>query len=157
MIKLKTLDLEALNLRNMEHFRFVNRMSQDEKTKYISSRLNDFVEEPTDKENFEVGKTYIIRDGKKNIGLLGTKELDRRGDLEPWILIYPDERGKKYGEKITFELIPLFLDNVENLKDIKLVINKSNYASKKIVENAGYIKQPEEATYDSETYRYFGK
>ena len=157
MIKLKTLNLEALNLRNFEHARFVNRMASDEKTKYISSRLNQFVEEPTDKDAFEVGKTYIVRDGEKNIGLIGTKELDRRGDLEPWILIYPDERGKKYGEKITLELIPFFLDNIENLKDIKLVINRSNYASRKIAENAGYKRQPEESSYDSETYRYFGK
>lgn len=157
MMKLRTLNLEALNLKNREHFRLVSRMSRDEKVKYISRRLDEFVEEPTNTEQFEVGKTYVIKDGEKNIGLLGTKELNRKGELEPWIIISPDERGNKYGAKVTEQIIPFFVENVQGLKDIKLVINKSNYASRKIVEDAGYKRQPEEATYDSETYRYFGK
>ena len=156
-MKLRTLNLEALDLKNIEHYRFVNRMARDEKTKYISSRLNEFVKEPENSEEFEVGKTYVIKDEDKKIGLLGTKELDRRGDLEPWILISPDERGKKYGRKVTEEIIPFFIENVDHLKDIKLVINKSNYASRKIVEDAGYKRQKDESTYDSQTYRYFGK
>lgn len=157
MIHLRKFDLEALDLSKKEHFILVSKLSEEEYTKkYISKKFSDFVKEPDNKERFETGKTYLVKNGEKIVGLIGTKEMDAKGYLEPWILISPENRSKKYGTKILEQLTPYLIENVDKLQDIKFVINKSNFASKKIAENLGFVKKPEESTYDDEVYRYFG-
>lgn len=158
MIQLKNFNLEPLDLSKRQHFILVNRLSNDEYTrKYISKKLAEFVKEPTDSTKLEPGKTYVIKDEEEMIGLLGTKELDRNNYLEPWVSIPKEFRGKKYGTQILEQITPYLIEHVDSLQDIKLVINKENFASKKVAEKVGYIKQTDESTFDEDTYRYFGK
>lgn len=158
-IKLRKLSLEAINLVNKDHRIALNRASGFDGVRYVSSNIMNLVKEPTREDIVEPGGTYILKHGEDEIGILGTKELDVTGVMELWSIINPSERNKGYATKTLEEITPYLIENIQGLNDIKLVINKSNYSSKKTAINAGYKKMPEnpEIISNENEYRYFGK
>lgn len=156
-IKLRHFNFEALDFNNKEHYYIVNRLASEQSVKdYISYDFKNFVKEPKKKEDIVSNGTYIIKKDDDIIGLVGTKELDNHGILELWMALNPSDSGHGNGTKILEEITPYLIEKVDNLNDIKFLINKNNIASKKASLKAGYnyVSTDENGI---ETYRYFGK
>lgn len=158
-IKLRKLSLEAINLVNKDHRIALNRASGFDGVRYVSSNIMNLVKEPDRDDVVVPGGTYILKHGEDDIGILGTKELDVTGVMELWCLINPSERNKGYATKTLEEVTPYLIENIQRLNDIKLVINKNNYSSKRTAVNAGYKKMDSnpDVISNEEEYRYFGK
>lgn len=154
-IKLRTLELENLNLNDMDHYCLIKNNENDFTTKkYISNNLMKFVKEGNDEYHFETGKTYILKDKRKLVGLIGTKKMRPNGVVELWCNIDKTFRGMGYGKKSLEEITPYMIENVDGLNDIELMINRSNYPSKHMAEEVGYIKTDDSG--DINKYNYFG-
>lgn len=77
MIRLRTLNLEALRLHNKNHhYSLIKRLEDDRDVyKFISKRLMSWVKEPECQEGYEFGKTYIIKHLEEEIGICGSSNL----------------------------------------------------------------------------------
>ncbi len=153
-INLRDLALENLNMSNTDHYLLIKRNSRDEDSiKYVSKNMEKFVSEGKTNE-FEDGKTYILKDHDKIVGFIGSKKIKSNGILELWYNIDKNERNNGYATKMLEEVTPYLIENVDGLEDIELKINKYNHPSKKSAENAGYNLY--DICDDTINYRYFG-
>jgi RimJ/RimL family protein N-acetyltransferase len=145
MIKLETLYLEKLEI-NGKHYGLVESMSLDKKIKmYIARDFLVWLEQHQailDNE-IEVGKMYaVIKDGRE-IGIVGSTGNMEDGILNVIYAIKKDARDRGNGYKLLKEITTYYLNNIDGIKDIKLVIDKSNKASYKLAEKEGYVKYKE--------------
>lgn len=155
MIKLKTVNLEALDKKNAEHYILAQRLSEEKDTnKYISKRFFNWIEEPISKEQLEPGKTYIIKQKEIPIGIFGMKELNQHKILELWYTLTPENRGKKLGDKFLGEITAYTIENLP-IEDLRLVIHKDNIPSIKIAKKNGYEEEDQKDALIS--YRYFNR
>ena len=146
--------MEALDRGKLEHYTLTRKIAEDELTaKYISKNFSTWIKEPTIKDRIELEKTYVVVKEKTNLGMIGTKPLDRAGNLELWYVLSPTERGKNYGDKILGELTPYLIEHIAGLKNIKLKIKRDNVASNKIAKENGYILNHKEQ--EENIYYYF--
>lgn len=154
MIKLRTLALEALNKKDPTHYVLTTRMSEEKAMKkYISKNFFDWIQEPSQDQTIESGKTYIVVQNEQEVGAFGTKELKNDRVLELWYVLKENYRGQKIGEKLLGEVTPYLIEHL-NIDDIRLVINKENVASMKIAKENGYLEEAIE--HDLVSFRYFG-
>lgn len=158
MIKLRTLDLDALNKQNPTHYVLATRMAEEkDMKKYISKNFFNWIQEPSQNQIVEPGKTYIVVKQEQAVGAFGTKDLKHDRVLELWYILKENYRGQKIGGKLLGEVTPYLIEHL-NIEDIRLVINKENIASMKIAEENGYIKEDEEKEDKGlVSYRYFGR
>lgn len=157
MIKLRTLNLEELNCKDKDgHYSLKQRLSTDEAVyRYVSKRFDTWIEEPKEKEQYEVGKTYVItNNNQEQIGMCGSTKFTPNGVIDFWVAIDKQQRKKGYGEKIAVQITEYFLENIEGLKDISFVINKYNHRSNKVALLSGYTLT--DTKDDKNYYRYFG-
>ena len=157
MIKLRTLNLEALNCKKETgHFRLKRRLSEDlEVNNYISKNFATWVKEPTDNKEYEDGKTYVVDDHGKKIGMVGSIDFDKNGIIELWYTIDKEYRQSGYGEKLLAQITSYLIENVPGLNDIKLVINQNNIGSNKVAKYNGYNLTDENK--GKNIYNYFAK
>lgn len=156
MIHLRTINLEKFDKK--KYYDLMSRLERDENVKrYFSKNLEVWLEkhQAVSDDKIEVGKTYVIVKEHKYIGIVGSLSFSSNGILEVCYAIDKDFRGNGYGEKILAEITPYLIEHVDDLKDIKLKIDKENIASKKVAERNGYLL--EEETKDTDVYYYFGK
>ena len=137
-----------------EHFKLIKQLENAEGIKYISRDLSNFVKESKHSEKIIPGNTYVIENNERDlIGLLGFMELDRGGNLEIWEILKPYYRGKHYASMTLGQMVPYMIENVDGLNDIKLVIQKNNYSSKRVAVSNGFNEV--ETVDDKKIYYYF--
>lgn len=141
MINLFTLNLEALRAKGgNDHYILKRRLSEDEIVyKTISKRFNEFVKEPTSEDSFEVGSTYVIRQGDNAIGMIGSTTMTASGVMDLWLCLDKQYRNMGYGEKALAQTTQYLIGNMDKLNNIRLMIDKSNYGSNEIAVKSGYV------------------
>ena len=140
MIQLKSLSLEKLDIN--KHFGLIQGMSLDNKIKaYIAKDFIKWLEEyqANNSDNIEVGKIYVIIDGNREIGIVGSTSFED-GILNVVYAIKRNVRDRGYGYKILKEITNHYLTNIEGIKGIKLEIDKGNKASIGVAKKNEYIK-----------------
>lgn len=161
MIKLRNLNLEALDYSKNGHYSIVRKLNEDQGVyNYVSKHFDTWIKEPTTDDKYEIGKAYIITTQEnEKIGICGSTTMDAQRTIDFWIAIDKSQRNKNYAEKTLVQVTEYFLENIENLKDIKLVINKRNESSNRVALKSGYTitNTDIDSNSDINTYRYFGK
>lgn len=142
MINLKSFSLEKLDIYG-KHYGLVQGMSLDEKIKaYIDRDFLVWLEkhQAVLEDKIEVGKMYaIIKDGRE-LGVVGSSGKLDNGILKVIYAVKKNVRGRGYGQNILEEVTDYYLDNIDGIKGIKLVIDQSNKASKGVARNNNYMK-----------------
>lgn len=152
MIKLRSLYLEPFS--KEKHYGLVNRLNDDQAVyDYISKHFEDWVEEPESDSKYEVGKSYVIKDDNEILGMCGSTRYENNGIIDLWCGIDKKSRGQGVGEKLLVQITDYFLDNIPDLKNVKLVIKKNNVASNKVAINSGYSLTDQYK--DNNVYHYF--
>ena len=159
MIKLRTLNLEPLNILNGDgHILLRRRLNEDISVyNYVSRHFSEWTKEPINSDSYEIGngKAYVISDDSKKIGMLGSTKFSSDGVIDLWVALDREYRGDGYGEKVLIQMTQYFVENLNYLSDIQLVINKSNLISLKTAKACGYNLVDK---YDDKlVYQYFKK
>lgn len=159
MIKLRTLNLEPLNILNGDgHILLRRRLNEDISVyDYVSRHFSEWTKEPINSDSYEIGngKAYVISDDSKKIGMLGSTKFSSDGVIDLWVALDREYRGYGYGEKVLIQMTQYFVENLNHLSDIQLVINKSNLISLKTAKACGYNLVDK---YDDKlVYQYFKK
>ena len=156
MLKFRKLNLEAFD--KNKHYALVRKMSRDNQIKeFISHRFVNWVEGmPNGKDDFEVGRPYVIVRDNKYIGILGTLDMSHDDIIDFWCAIDKDERSKGYGDVILREITNYL---VEEHEDVRLRIKKWNKTSMNRAVKNGFVLDKEESSKDKDEdiYYYFGK
>ena len=154
MIQFRKFNLEAFD--KNKHYTLIRKMSRDDKIKnFISHRFVNWVEDmPISKDNFEIGKPYVIVRDNKYIGILGTLDMSYDDIIDFWCAIDKDERSKGYGDVILREITNYL---VEEHADVRLRINKRNKTSMNRAVKNGFILNEAESSANKEEdiYYYF--
>lgn len=69
------------------------------------------------------------------------EELDWAGNLNIQCAVSPEFRNQKLGSKILEEISNYILDNMEEVKKLRGVIERSNYASKAMACKVGFVEE----------------
>ena len=122
MIQLRTLNLEALDcFSNVEHMRLKRQLNEDRDVcTYISKHFDTWVKEPNEKNEFEVGKAYVIADKSNKIGMLGSCDTSSNGIIELWCAIHKNFRKQGYAEKVLVQITDYLVENNPDLVNIRL-------------------------------------
>lgn len=153
-IKLRTFSLEGISLDDSNHLKLIRKNQDDYHTKkYISKDLMRFVIPPTE-DDFQLGATYVVKEEDDMIGFVGTKYMDNQGIVELWCNISKDKRNLNYGSRILAQVTLYMIEVVRGLEDVRLVIDKGNYASKHVALENGFILNNENSQHSE--YLYFG-
>ena len=124
---------------------------------YVSRHFSEWTKEPINSDSYEIGngKAYVISDDSKKIGMLGSTKFSSDGVIDLWVALDREYRGYGYGEKVLIQMTQYFVENLNHLSDIQLVINKSNLISLKTAKACGYNLVDK---YDYKlVYQYFKK
>lgn len=139
MIHLRTLDLEPFGIRRKGHYRLRRRLYEDQAVyNYISKHFDTFVVEPKSEDRYEIGKSYVITDQTRQVGMLGSINLDKNGIIDLWCAIDSSFRHHGYGEKALVQMTEYLEENMVSFKDIKLTISKANEYSNQTAISCGY-------------------
>lgn len=157
MIHLRTLNLEPLDCYHQDgHYSLKRRLSEDKAVyDFVSKHFDEWVEEPENKTDFEIGKAYVVSDQDKKIAMIGSCQMDSNGIIDLWCAIDQKYRRQGYGEKILAQITEYLVENITNLTDIRLVINKINEGSNKVATYCGY--QMVDQYNNNNVYQYFAK
>lgn len=141
MIKLETYCLEKLDIYG-DHYGLLQGMSIDKKIQLYIAR--DFLKylsqyQATNDEKIEVGKMYAFTNNGREIGIVGSTKMDD-GILDVVYAIKRSERCKGHGANILNEITKYYLNNIEEIKGIKLVIDEVNKESIGTAKLNGYEK-----------------
>ena len=140
MIQLNSLSLEKLDFN--KHFGLIQGMSLDNKIKsYIAKDFIKWLEDyqTNNSDNIEVGKIYVIMDGNREVGIVGSTSFED-GILNVVYAVKRNLRDRGYGYRILKEITNYYLSNIEGIKGIKLEIDKGNKASIGVAKKSEYIK-----------------
>lgn len=85
--------------------------------------------------------------------MCGSTRYENNGIIDLWCGIDKKSRGQGVGEKLLVQITDYFLDNIPDLKNVKLVIKKNNVASNKVAINPGYSLTDQYK--DNNVYHYF--
>lgn len=153
-MQFKNFSLTEFSFNNFEHYKLVKQLENVEGINYVSKELSNFVKESKHSDKVIPGNTYVIENNDNDlVGLLGFEELDRCGNLEIWTILNPYYRGKHYASMTLEQIVPYMIENVDGLKDIKLVIQKNNEKSKRVATSHGFNEV--EKIDDKRVYYYF--
>ena len=139
MIKLDTYCLEKLDIYG-EHYGLLQGMSVDKKIQlYIARDFLEYLSEyqAVSDDKIEVGKMYAFTKNSREIGIVGSTKMED-GILDVIYAIKRSERGKGHGANILNEITDYYLNNIEGIKGIKLVIDEVNKESKGTAKLNGY-------------------
>lgn len=157
MIHLRTFNLQRID--ELEHYCLIQELGRDKKvTEYIAQDFPTWIakQKSTSDEKIEIGKSYVIEKEGRYIGIVGSLNFSNDGILEVWYTIRKHMREKGYGEKILAEITPYLIEHIDGLNDIKLKIDESNKASRKVALRNGYIEEKKEKQDGILNYYYFG-
>ena len=130
MIRLDTYELEKLDIEG-KHYGLLQGMSIDKKIQlYIARDFLKYLSEyqAVSDEIVEVGKMYAFTKNGREIGIVGSTKMED-GILDVIYAIKRSERGKGHGANILKEITNYYLNNIEGIKGIKLVIDEVNKES----------------------------
>lgn len=142
MIKLDTYCLEKLDIYG-RHYSLLQGMSMDKKIQlYIARDFLKYLSEyqAVSDDKIEVGKMYAFIKGDREIGIVGSTKMDSEGILDVIYAIKKSERGKGHGANILNEITNYYLNNINGIKGIKLVIDEVNKESIGTAKLNGYEK-----------------
>lgn len=120
-------------------------------TKQIEERLKESIDN-TSIDELQYEHSYLIKYKDSFVGYIRLEELKVNGSLNLQWAVSPEFRNQKLGTKILKTVSDYILENLVEVKKIKGVIEKSNYASQAIAKNASFLEEDRD-----DFYIYFSK
>lgn len=142
-IELETLSLYILDKNSKEDFEFVKKLFHNEDIKKWVHGISNILSDNIKKEFFNKG--FIVKDKNEYIGYLGIGSFNKHEDCVYLRYGIDNEKtGKGYGKKILNEITEYIFSNYENIKTIRLKIDKENIPSLKTANACGYTWQQDD-------------
>lgn len=117
--------------------------------KYVTKKLDERLAESKMPPGggLQFNCSYLVKFHDDFVGYIRLEELDRVGNLNLQCAVSPDFRNQKLGGKILEEISNYILENYQEVKKLKGVIDRSNYASKAMANRVGFQEESRDDNY----------
>lgn len=115
-------------------------------TKQLEKRLRAI--EINDRESLQFNSSYLVKYKEEFVGYIRLGNVKWDGTLDIEWAVSPEFRNQKLGRRIVSSLSNYIFENFEEVKKLRGVIDKSNYASKKMASSIGFIEEKVDSEYD---------
>ena len=140
-IKLTSLDIVSYDKESKKKIRFLKEMNEDILIGiYFKDIIRDMIDERKDRKDMEIGYGYLVEDKKKLVGFVQPIRIEKNV-LDINYAVHPDYRRLGYGVKILNEISSYYFSN--NVKSVRLYINKDNIRSMGCALKAGFHQEGE--------------
>lgn len=150
IVKLGDIEIYCYNAKDEEqrHLKYV--LDQDENfRKYVTKKLEERLRETTMGGGLQFNSSYLVKYKSEFVGYIRLESLRWDGTVDIELAVSPEYRNQKYGKIILETVSDYILEHFEEVKKIRGVIDKSNYASKKVALNSGFLEESDsEKNYD---------
>lgn len=116
--------------------------------KYVTKKLKERLRETPTGEGLQFNASYFVKYEEDFVGYIRLEELRGDGTLNIQWAVSPEFRNQKYGKIIVETISKYILENLTKVKKLRGVIDKSNYASRKVAKNAGFTEEIVDKEYD---------
>ncbi len=116
--------------------------------KYVTKRLEERLKESQEKgDTLQFNTSYLVKYKEEFVGYIRLEELKRDGSLNIECAVAKEFRNQSIGKKILDAITKYILYNIKEVTKVKGVIEKSNYASRKMAESVGYVEDAKDDFY----------
>lgn len=122
---------------NQRHLKYVLNNDSDF-CKYVTKNVQERLEESSDREKLEFNNSYLVKYKDDFIGYICLEELMWNGTLNIEYAISPEFRNQNFGKRVLETISNYILENIEEVKKIRGVIDRSNYSSKMVASQVGF-------------------
>lgn len=133
--------------KDQRHLKYVLE-NDDDFRKYVTKKLEERLRETSTEEGLQFNSSYLVKYKEEFIGYIRLENLRGDGILNIQWAVSPEFRNQKYGKIIIETVSKYILENFNKVKKLRGVIDKSNYASRKVAKNAGFIEEIVDKDYD---------
>ncbi len=128
------------------HLKYV--LNQDEDfRKYVTKRIEECLKNVNSTDGLQFNTSYLVKYKEDFVGYIRLEELKRDGSLNIECAVSPEFRNQNIGRKILDAITEYILYNMREVLKVKAVIEKSNYASRKLFENVGFTEDSKDDFY----------
>lgn len=128
--------------KDQRHLKYV--LDNDESFRgYVTKKIDERLRETeiTPGAGLQFNSSYLIKYKDEFVGYIRLEELDWAGNLNIQCAVSPEFRNQKLGSKILDEISNYILDNMEEVKKLRGIIERSNYASKAMANKVGFVEE----------------
>lgn len=90
----------------------------------------------------------MVKYKEEFVGYIRLENLKWNGTLNIEWAVSPEFRNQKLGRRIVSSLSDYIFTNYEEVKKLRGVIDKSNYASRKMANSIGFVEEKVDSEYD---------
>lgn len=130
------------NDKDQRHLKYV--LDNDESFRgYVTKKIDERLKESQNslEGGLQFNSSYLIKYKDEFVGYIRLESLDWAGNLNIQCAVSPEFRNQKLGSKILEEISNYILENMEEVKKLRGVIEKNNYASKAMATKVGFIEE----------------
>lgn len=128
--------------KDQRHLKYV--LDNDESFRgYVTKKIDERLRETeiTPKGGLQFNSSYLVKYKDEFVGYIRLEELDWAGNLNIQCAVSPEFRNQKLGSKILEEISNFILDNIKEVKKLRGIIERSNYASKAMASKVGFVEE----------------
>lgn len=116
--------------------------------KYVTKKLEERLRETTMGGGLQFNSSYLVKYKSEFVGYIRLENLRWDGTVNIEWAVSPEYRNQKYGKIIVETVSNYILEHFEEVKKIRGVIDKSNYASRKVALNSGFLEEEVDSEYN---------
>lgn len=149
VVKLGDIEIYCYDAKDEEqrHLKYV--LDQDENfRKYVTKKLEENLKKNIMEGGLQFNSSYLVKYKSEFVGYIRLENLRWDGTLNIEWAVSPEYRNQKYGKIIVETISNYILEHFEEVKKLRGVIDKSNYASRKVALNSGFVEESVSLEYD---------
>lgn len=117
--------------------------------KYVTKKIDERLSEGNFcGEDLCFDTSYFVKYKKEFVGYIRLESLRWDGTLNIECAVSPEYRNQNYGKIIVETISDYILENMDNVKKLRGVIDKSNYASLVVAKKSCFVEECVDSEYD---------
>lgn len=157
VLKLGDLEIYSYNSKDAEQRHLVYVLKEDvDFRKYVTKKLDERLSETSMGGGLQFNSSYLVKYKNEFVGYIRLEDLRWDGLLDIEWDVSPEYRNQKYGKIIIESVSNYILETFSEVKKLRGVIDKSNYASRQVAKNSGFSEEEVDKEYNYD-YVYVSK
>lgn len=137
--------------KDQEHLLYVLNNDADF-LKYVTKKVLERLKDNINQEKIMFNHSYLVKYQGEYVGYIRLEDLKINGTLNIEWAISPEYRNQNLATKIVKTISDYLLNNLQEVIKVRGVIERRNYASKKVALNSGFLEENRD-----DFYIYFSK
>ena len=115
--------------------------------KYVTKNILERLKENLNEKDLTFNHSYLVKYQNEYVGYIRLEDLKFNGSLNIEWAVSKEYQNKKLATKIVKSISDYLLNNLKDVVKIKGVIERSNYPSRKVALNSGFIEEDRDDFY----------